>query len=202
MNLSRQLVQEQINRLISTFGDSAFKAEKLRRIYSNLETLPDNGVREVVDEVIDSSRYAPTPTEIKEKVNLWRRKHGFHDQEKTILVDPIRCTKCYDCGYVFLKVNARAEVTVCCCKCDAGDRKFHHESEIIGSSIPQLEDNFIRMGMLIQEFKHEWFRPESGEVKDRANVIERWQKFLVKNRHYWRTTAGKDLANQEKTQTL
>lgn len=183
----------QINKLTSVFGESCLRGYKLQKFAEIMSELPDRGVEKVVNDILDTQKQFPTLREINAAVWAWKRdnqKHDLREPEPT----PIACERCYDCGYAFLKVTEKAETTICCCSCEAGKEKLSHEQTLGESRIPQLEPSFFAMGMKLQRFPVERFKPESPDAESRQVVVDRWIKFLIRARRYWVEQVAKDLA--------
>lgn len=178
----------QIDKITNTFGESCLKGYKLQRFTEIMEKIPSDVAEKIVNDIIDSQKQFPTLKEINGMVYSWKLSNQVREvrEAKPYVV---QCQKCFDTGFVFLKVNPTAKTVCCFCSCDQGnDKQVNKQPE---SKMPQLDDSLLRMGMKIQNFPVESFIPsqkDQNATKFSEKIqepLERWLKFLNMSREYW-----------------
>lgn len=78
----------QINRLRDQFGDRAYGKEKTELIWHEVKHIPDKNIRDMIDDFIADSKFAPTRKEFREDIANRRLKN--YQTEKTQRSDDVK----------------------------------------------------------------------------------------------------------------
>ncbi len=148
MGLENNSFTNQYNRLISTFGDRQLGPDVRERFWHYAQNLPDNAIKEIIDELLDTLKYAPKPVEFKEAALRWKRKNRKVSPPKEKEVQIVKCKYCYDTLYCYVKDPQFGEPAFMIC-----DHKPHQ---------------------LKTEFPYGAFKPKEGQSL--WDVAERWTK--------------------------
>lgn len=96
--MSPNFFHSQIKRLISTYGETAFKTERADLIWRFVHDMSDEWMRKSVDNFIATSRYAPLPDDFREAARIDReekviplRRDNFHST-----IEPEQVSKLFD----------------------------------------------------------------------------------------------------------
>lgn len=185
--IAGQNLREQINRLISAFGQVHFSTERLKLIMAILNDLPDEAVTEITTSMIEHYRQAPLPKDFREAKNTWiQNRHA-----KTVdVAQPVnRCPDCFDTGYLFCKMHGNEPETLAFCHCEFGTTT----SENTPSFMPQWKQRVFdrSYGFTLIPFPLEKFRPQTDEEKAKflsggpVGAIVWWLGLKAKAHNYW-----------------
>lgn len=110
----------QIERLKVVFGDKNFDEERCKLIWGHAMELHANDFIFIVSTIIETSRYAPLPSDIigeirKAKKRRESGRHGHREHEPIPI--KIHCAKCQDTGVVFVKTTDEAFSPAMGCDC-------------------------------------------------------------------------------------
>lgn len=196
MSRSRQFGIE-INRLVSVFGDKAFGPEKLRRIEFFLSRIPDHGLTEIVDNILDGARYAPTPNEIREAASAWRRAN-VESAPQTITVQRIQCLDCYETGFIHCRLNKQEPETLVFCHCEFGERNQGDRSTHMPRWQPETFGavyGFIKLPFPMQKFVPATDADKKRALSGFGTGGVAWRNQLVANANlYWDAKANRSNA--------
>lgn len=172
---------EQINRVVSTFGESHFRGERIKAIYKILEEVPIDWIEEMVDSFIENSKYAPTPNDFRNSVMLLSKQKATYKHTETIYKTD--CIDCYDTGFIFCKLNELEPDTLVFCHCDYGE-----VSEVISPKtyMPrwQVEKFDKTYGFIKLPFILENFLPK--DVKEVEKFSDQFMQRVSPSLDYWK----------------
>lgn len=182
--LSQKAFTAQINRLLVEWP-SAFKGERLARIYSAVSDVPDYAFEEIANGMLDNFRTAPLPSDFHKASAEWHKryfsKHGkfYHDQHDHEVIDvvPIKCAQCSDFGFIQITLKNNGFQTILRCDCIEG--KLQNDEYL-----PQWQPYF-RDWMEISKCPLEWFRPKEFVTPDSDKKDKHFFTSLQKNIDVW-----------------
>lgn len=181
----RAVLRDQINRLISTFGQTAFSAERIKAIDGIIGDLPDDAIREIATNMIENLRQAPLPKDFRDAKLEWFRRRTVIDVQKGV----DRCPDCFDTGYLCCQLHSSEPETLAFCYCIWGE-----EAESLDQSImPRWKERvFDRVyGFKLLPFPKQRFKPPTKEEQIKAiqgGLVEAmdWWKNQKRGAHeYW-----------------
>lgn len=127
MGLETNSFTNQYNRLTAVFGDRQLGPDVRERFWFYAQALPEEGIRAVVDELLDTLKFAPKPVEFKEAAIRWKRRNRKPIEKKESPTPIILCKHCYDTDYCFLLDPVTTQLKMM--KCD-------HKNHPLKSSFP------------------------------------------------------------------
>lgn len=181
---------DQIGRLITCFGQGSFNPERVRRIQGYTQDLSNVGLVEIVNNMIDTMKFAPTPNDFKELVSNWKRAN-----HETILVQrehEVTCRDCFETGFLFCKYKPSEPKTICFCHCIHGERAEIEERQHF--PVMPVWDNktFVPVyGFSKEPFPADSFIPklkEKSDVEILDFVYQRigsWKQQKKQANEYW-----------------
>lgn len=156
-----------LNRLIANFGPNAFTSERIRRMELIFHDVPDAGMLEITEQILDGSRYAPLPKELIELKRSWEKSNLNQVAEgpKPFI---IFCYDCYDIGYCRLKSELNISAWAIC-KCVSGKAEFMRDRW----KLPMCPVG----GFKINPFPLASFKPSLPEGPDDKTIYKNiWEK--------------------------
>lgn len=84
--MNRQFFQTQVNRLVSTYGETHYKIERIEIIWREVKDLSDSWFSKTIDKLIGESRFAPLMPEFREEISRerdrgWATEKVHHDNQ-------------------------------------------------------------------------------------------------------------------------
>lgn len=195
--MNQRLFTEQLNRLIGTFSETAFKPERIRAISNIVESIPEPWLKEIVDTFIDNFKYAPLPKDFREAVYALRKSNKVYEDIETVYTTG--CVDCYDMGFLFCKFSASEPTTLAICHCPAGEAEqgvFTQKDLIIPKwEVGKFDQVF---GFIKLPFPVKWFKPEVPDEFDAESFlmgamdekVSKWSQFRTTANQYWIKKAG------------
>jgi len=191
MSISNKQLSENISRLVNVFGSNPFSSERIRRIGSILENIPEKAVVSIVDTMIDTMKTAPTPNDFAIAASSWKRANQVYDESKASEFQ-LGCFDCYDTGFMFCKVNESEPTTLIFCHCNEGKIQNDLKPDAF---IPMWQKDLGPVfGFIKIKFPFESFKPKSTNVISSGNfsseilsIVQRWENKKKEAEAYWRT---------------
>jgi hypothetical protein len=181
----------QMNRLATTWKDIN-TAERTPRYFLAVKDLPNEAVKEIINNLLDSASKMPLPKDFQGLASEWRKnfflKNGhYYGTEKDAVSDinSIDCKTCFDCGILKIKHHQPdAFKQLMLCDCEAGTRST--------ALMPQW-DSSVSGAFVKLAIDPTWFNPhaseqetlEESEKKVFKKVME-WKKIVKKSEIYWK----------------
>lgn len=177
---------ENINKLISTFGESHFRVERIKRIKEITDKFPPEAFDFVVNSIIDNFKYAPTPNDIREALYSWQKTNKkYVDVEIEAFI--IRCSQCYDTGYLLLRANDNSHKVWCYCNCTLGIKKNEEERKLYFFDL-----DVLRLFNL-EPFPKEKFKPEKPDMKTIEKKVKLFRQSVNKSKEFWQSGDHRNL---------
>lgn len=182
--------------MVTTFGGRAYSKTQIEILSGLVDLYGRENFRKVAMRLIELGTRKPYPIDFKNALqNL-----SHHDKPKSLTASAeyeIKCTHCYDTGYVFLKkdfVEYLGNPVVALCKCLKG-RQNQHE----GENLPRID---LQGWGFVDVFPVDFFKParrsEALKLKSGTdsksnfqNIVQKWTLLKKQSREFW--------ANQNKT---
>lgn len=164
-NLSEVGFAKGINVLVSEYGSKQFQQHKLERIYATVFDLPDYAWLEVVGQIVDAYKTAPSTNEIHKEAQAWHKhffnKNGFWYGQNAASEGPYvpTCRECDDLGFVQVEIEDFNFSSVARCSCEIG-------SQLQEKTIPQWQPKFSQY-MKKSKCPVDWFKPDNEKLVDK-----------------------------------
>lgn len=100
--ITRDQFALQIDRLIDTFGEKAFSAQREHLIWESVDGLEYANVIAIVDEFIRNSRHAPLPGEFSKAASDYRKHNKRYALGEVKPMELANCKDCLDSGFVLV----------------------------------------------------------------------------------------------------
>lgn len=174
MAINPKVFLDEMNRLIGVFGNNAFNQTRLSRIKEMVSTTPEAGLKEIVDNMIDSFRHAPLPKDFADAVRAWKT-NNYLKQASTESVDAfaILCLDCQDTGLIYCKMDESSPNVFVFCHCERGENaELGHSNK---PCIPRWEKGKYEAvyGFIKLDFPSHLFTPTKAEQNKIANELEK-----------------------------
>lgn len=160
---------------------------KLERIYHVCKDLDSKSMTEVFNQIIDSSKGIPTPDEVRNSVNAWKRnyymKHGhWYGHERDVSPGMENdCQKCNDLGVVrACHHDSDHNYLLFRCNCNHGKSNL--------AQLPEWDNN---LGGAYKKTPCplDWFKPElvEGEVQygKLLDLFHKWKGRVQNSEKHW-----------------
>lgn len=178
--IASRIFTEQINRLTGVFGQAAFSADRVRRIYQLIGDLPPEAIAEIVSGFIDNSRYAPLPKDFLEAAKEWKKQYHLKTgqfwgyQSRQTVQPEIECQRCLDAGLLHIQVPD-GDYSLCRCDCTAGVQTT--------SQLPVWSADMASL-FVASPLPVKWVKPTSGniedQIRDRVALLRKEMKRAMK----------------------
>lgn len=180
--ISNEQFLKEISPLIDVFP-SMKNRTRLERIYSFISELPLDAAKNIINQIGDTAKSAPTPSEFREQASIWKRnyyaKHGnYYGKEKIENQDITFCWQCQDSG--ILEMTPIGETVLSHhmrCECEFGSNHW--------AKLPQFA-KALRQGFTVSGPHISRFKPASGEYDAINKKYKEWKAFLSSSENHWK----------------
>jgi hypothetical protein len=179
--MTEEEFNEQVKRLMATYGEKAFPAERFRMFWKKFKYTHVDHFEMAIDTFIADSHQPPTLTKLQEHINTAKKvipKPDEWDETRKKLAEMERegrCRKCFGTGVIMATHREKKYQACFLCLCPAGD---------IASELPENQNKLSRFTNIVaKEFAHlTESEPEAMAMKNNMSVTQ-----LIRN-----TTRGMD----------
>lgn len=188
MNNSNEFRQEfvnEINRLSSVF-QNVNAPEKLKRYALYIGDLPIEGIKEIVNNFIDTFKTTPLPSDFEKASREWRKQYflktGIYYGEAASPKEVESCKTCQDMGVIYAKAfDGDPELVFFRCACFEGNK--------ISFRIPIFTQQLKTLYKAL-EWPTLWFKPSDGEISQEMNSpfwgkVKEHLKRMRESEVYW-----------------
>jgi len=170
--MTKEQFHIQLERLSNFFGQTKVTRQFVERVWNHVNNLPYYNFQRIIDNVLDGSRYLPTPKEFADLAKLERGSiKNPHPEEST----PIDCDKCGDTGFTWVN-SFHGNPVWMFCACEVGEKRVKEKNYRLMKYLPQL-------GNIHRKFPTEYFIPPRINLRNKtSDEVSAMQFEFVSNR--------------------
>lgn len=178
----KQMFLQYFDIMIECFPQLKSK-NKVDRIYFFLKDIPEIGIKQICQTILDNFRQTPIPNDFHEAAQAWRRRNNFSKPQETIEPIAVDCNFCNDTGIVLAKHINDDKYNIMRCDCNSG---------LMNQKKMPPWDNGLLQAFKKTKCPIEWFKPDVNEndsdKKIYKSIYEKlviYQEKIKKAEKYW-----------------